>query len=154
MKKILLLEAQELTSEITKIYMHIKENHALEGNTSCQFMARACCIIIGKMVESQSAELKRHIEHCLTAISCRDQFSSTHGDCVPYLSFYDGEIPHILAELEQAYIRIPAATKDLDQQPNNRQALRSFLDAVHHTLQGCNNQEYFNKPEFMNITQY
>ncbi len=131
--------------------MHIKENHALEGNTSCQFMARACCIIIGKMVESQSAELKRHIEHCLTAISCRDQFNSTHGDCVSYLSFYDGEIPHILAELEQAYKRIPTATRDLDRQHNNRRALWEFFDAVHRTLQGGNNQECFDKPNFMQI---
>lgn len=151
MKKILLIEAQELTSEITKIYIHYKNEYALEGNNSCQFMARSCCIIIERMVEDQCAELKRHIEHCLTAISCKDKFNSVYGDDVSYLNFYDGEIPHILAKLEQAFERIPTATRALDRQHNNRQALWGFLDAVHRTLQGCNNQEYFDKPDFMNF---
>ncbi|MGR5412855.1 hypothetical protein ACPV5T_04615 [Vibrio astriarenae] len=151
MKKMQMNEALGLTSELTNVYIQYKNEYKLSGNTSSQFMARTCCIIIGNMVEKREEVLKEHLEHCLTAISCKNEFKSPYNEGSTYLALYDGEIPYILAELEKAYDRIPEVTKTLDSQHNNRQALWGFLDAVHRTLQGCNNQEYFDKPDFMNF---
>lgn len=151
MRRLLTEEALELTSEITTIYLHYKNKYQLNDNTSCQFIARSFCLIIEDMIEEQSTQLKKHIERCLIAITSRDDFNSAHGECVSKLKLYDGEIPHIFAELEQAYVRIPTATKKLDLQYNNRQALNGFLDNIYRTLKGCNHQESFDKPDFMNI---
>ncbi|WP_140298400.1 hypothetical protein [Vibrio parahaemolyticus] len=151
MRKLLIEEALVLTSELTEVYLHYKKEYQLNGNTSCQYLARSCCIIIEGMVDKQSTKLKKHIERCLIAIASRDNLNSGQGECVSKLKLYDGEIPHILSGLEQAYRRIPTEIKNLDLQYNNRQALRGFLDDVHRTLQGCNHQERFDKPSFMNI---
>ncbi|MDN3696540.1 hypothetical protein QWY97_04140 [Vibrio cortegadensis] len=151
MRKLFTEEVLELTSEITKIYLQYKKEYQLNGNTSCQFMARSCCIIIERMTDEQSTKLKKHIERCLVAISSKTNFNSLHGKCVSKLKLYDGEIPHIFTELEQAYVRIPSETKELDLQYNNRQALNGFLDDIYRTLKGCNHQESFDKPDFMNI---
>lgn len=151
MKRMLVEEALELTSEITKVYLHYKREYRLNGNTSCQFMARSCCITIENMVDKRSVRLKKHIERCLVAIASKNDFNSTYGECVSGVKLYDGEIPYILSELEKAYKRIPTETKELDLLYNNRRALSHFLNFIHRTLQGCNHQQCFDKPDFMNI---
>ncbi|MGF1754887.1 hypothetical protein L4C33_14985 [Vibrio makurazakiensis] len=151
MRTLLNEEVLELTSEITKIYLHYKREYRLSGNTSCQFMARSCCIIIERMAKEQTAKLKKHIELCLVAISCKANFNSVHGKCVSKLKLYDGEIPHIFAELEQAYERLPTEAKELSRQYSDRQALSDFLNDIYKMLKGCNHQESFDKPNFMNI---
>ncbi len=151
MRRLLTEEALELTSEITTVYLHYKREYRLSSNTSCQFIARSFCLIIEDMIEEQSTKLKKHIERCLVASSCKTNFDSVHGKCVSKLKLYDGEIPHIFAELEQAYDRIPTETKERNLQYNNRQALNSFLDDIYRVLTGCNHQEKFDKPDFMHI---
>ncbi|MGR5069305.1 hypothetical protein [Vibrio alfacsensis] len=154
MTKMIEIEVVELTSEVTKIFLRIREQYALEHNSPSHYMASAFCSIIFNMCAEKSNRLHNHINNCKTAIYSEKKKKFPHGSLAHKLKLYDGQIPYILNQLENTFQKMLREHAALSSSHDDINALANFLGHIHKTLQACNHQESFEEPLFMKYQNF